>query len=70
VIKRKTARGRFIRALKRIAEWCKLHRPRRAGAAPIRLCQAVRGHYGYFGITGNSRAITHFTYGVVLLWLK
>jgi group II intron reverse transcriptase/maturase len=70
VIKRKTARGRFNRALKRITEWCKLHRHDPAREQHRYLSQAVRGHYGYFGITGNSRAIARFTYGVVLVWLK
>ncbi len=70
VVKRKTARGRFNRALKRITEWCKLHRHDSAREQHRYLSQAVRGHYGYFGITGNSRAIARFTYGVVLVWLK
>jgi RNA-directed DNA polymerase len=69
-IKRKTARGRFNRALKRITEWCKLHRHASLREQHRHLCQAVRGHNGYFGITGNSRAIARFTYGVVLVWLK
>jgi len=70
VIKRKTARGRFNRALKRITEWCKSHRHDSAREQHRHLCQAVRGHYGYFGITGNSRAIATFAYRVVLVWLK
>lgn len=70
VVKRKTARGRFNRALKRITSWCKSNRHRAAREQHEHLCQAVRGHYGYFGITGNSKAIATFGYRVVLVWLK
>jgi RNA-directed DNA polymerase len=70
VIKRTTARGRFSRALKRIAEWCKLHRHHSIREQHRHLCHAVRGHNGYYGITGNSRALASFTYRVVLVWLK
>jgi RNA-directed DNA polymerase len=70
VLKRMTARGRFNRALKRVTEWCKLHRHDAVREQHRHLCQAVRGHYGYFGVTGNSRAIARFAYRVVLVWLR
>jgi RNA-directed DNA polymerase len=70
VVKRKTARGRFSRALKRIAQWCKSHRHCEVREQHRHLCQAVRGHYGYFGLPGNSKAIASFAYRVVLVWAK
>lgn len=70
VLKQQTARGRFNRALKRITEWCKLHRHYSVREQHVHLCRAVRGHYGYFGIKGNSKAIATFAYRVVLVWLK
>ena len=70
VIKQQTARGRFHRALKRITEWCKLHRHRSVREQHQHLCRAVRGHYGYFGLRGNSQAIARFAYRVVLVWLR
>ncbi len=69
-IKRKTARGRFNRALKRIGEWCKSHRHREVREQHAHLCRALRGHYGYYGIIGNSRSLWSFEYRVVMLWLK
>jgi RNA-directed DNA polymerase len=69
-IKRKTARGRFNRALKRMEAWCKLHRHSVVRDQHRYLCQALRGHYGYYGIAGNSRALATFAYRVVLVWLK
>jgi RNA-directed DNA polymerase len=70
VIKRKTATGRFTRALKRMAEWC-----RRARHRPVReqhrdLSRKLRGHYGYYGITGNSRALSRFRHEVARIWWK
>jgi RNA-directed DNA polymerase len=70
VVKRKTARGRFNRALKRVGEWCKQHRHFPVRDQHRHLCQALRGHYGYYGINGNSHAIGSFTYRVVLIWFR
>jgi len=70
VVQRKTARGRFNRALKRIGEWCKAHRYESIPEQHAHLCRAVRGHYGYYGLPGNSRSIATFAYRVVLVWLK
>jgi group II intron reverse transcriptase/maturase len=70
VVQQKTARGRFNRALKRITDWCKLHRHERVRKQHVHLCMAVRGHYGYYGLPGNSRSIATFAYRVVLVWLR
>lgn len=68
VIKRKTAKGRFQRALKRVAEWCREHRHMPVRHQAQILGQKLRGHYGYFGITGNSRAVGHFFNEVCAKW--
>jgi len=34
------------------------------------LCRTLRGHYGYYGITGNSVAITRFRDVVRTIWRK
>jgi hypothetical protein len=70
VIKRKTAKGRFKRALKSIAEWC-----RRARHSPVQvqhkvLSQKLRGHYAYYGITGNPKALDRFRFWVKRTWHK
>jgi group II intron reverse transcriptase/maturase len=70
VVKRKTASGRFARSLKRIATWCRLNRHLSIGAQHRHLSQAVRGHYGYFGIIGNSIAIARFADRVSYVWMK
>ena len=70
IIKRKTAKDRFRRGLKRIALWCRWSRH-----LPIReqhrlLRRKVQGHYAYYGIRGNIRALQLFLYRVRLVWVK
>ncbi len=70
VVKQRTAKDRFRRALKRVAEWCREHRHDDVRAQQQALGQKLRGHYGYYGIVGNSRALARFLYQVTLLWQK
>jgi group II intron reverse transcriptase/maturase len=70
VIKRKTARGRFSRALKRIGDWCRKHLHDDIREQHAHLCRALRGHYGYYGVIGNARCLATFQYRVALVWLK
>ncbi len=69
-MKRKTAKDRFRRSLKSIAEWCRKHRhlslPEQQGALTAKL----RGHFAYFGITGNSRSLSRFRHHARLAWHK
>ena len=70
VVKRKTESARFTRALKSITEWCRRNRH-----LPLRdqqriLSQKVRGHYAYYGITGNARSLCKFLYVVQEIWRK
>jgi group II intron reverse transcriptase/maturase len=70
VVKRKTAKGRFSRAVRSIAQWCRLHRHRSVKAQQHTLCQKLRGHYAYYGITGNSSALSAFRTTVERTWRK
>jgi group II intron reverse transcriptase/maturase len=70
VVKRRTAKGRFGRALRRIAGWCKKYRHLPLGQQQQTLAQKLRGHFGYFGITGNSEAIRRFRELVINTWRK
>ena len=70
VIKRKTARDRFSRALRAIAQWCQQHRHAPLSWQHAVLSRKLRGHYSYYGITGNSVAITRFRYEVRTRWRK
>ena len=70
VVKQKTSKSRFTRALKRIKEWCRSYRHRPVSDQQKALSQKLRGHFGYFGITGNSMAIDRFRTLVLKLWKK
>jgi hypothetical protein len=51
-------------------EWCRAHRHLKLKEQYAKLCQMVRGHYNYYGITCNSRAIANFRYEVIRRWRK
>ena len=70
VVKRSTAKDRFRRALARVAEWCRWHRHDDVREQQLALASKLRGHYGYFGITGNSRALSRFWHEVIGVWRK
>ena len=70
VVKRRTAKDRFSRTLRRIAEWCRLHRHDDVGAQRRALAQKLNGHYGYFGVTSNFRALGLLLHEVTAIWKK
>ena len=70
VVKRKTAPSRLVRAVRAVGQWCRFNRHR-----PIRdqhqiLSQKLRGHFAYYGITGNGKALSRFQSTVTRLWRK
>jgi group II intron reverse transcriptase/maturase len=69
-IQRRTAKDRFSRALRRVAEWCMQHRHDKLSGQQRALAQKLRGHYGYFGIPGNSDGLVRFHRGVLRVWRK
>jgi RNA-directed DNA polymerase len=70
VVKRQTAQGRLSRALKTIAQWCRLNRHQPLAEQHHTLGQKLRGHFAYFGITGNGYALSRFREAVVGIWKK
>ena len=70
VVQRKTERGRFTRALSNVAEWCKSNRHLPLSEQQTALRSKLLGHYAYYGITGNSRALTSFLHEVRRIWRK
>jgi RNA-directed DNA polymerase len=57
VVVQRTAKDRLARAVKALHDGCArmLHEP--LPQQWQRLCRRLKGHYAYFGITGNSRAL-------------
>jgi group II intron reverse transcriptase/maturase len=70
VVKRKTEKSRFSRALKAGAEWCKRNRHLLVKEQHKALSRKLWGHYGYYGITGNARSLQNFLYQVQRVWHK
>ena len=70
VVKRKTASNRFARALKRVVEWCRDNRHWPVKQQHATLTLKLKGHYAYYGITGNGNALERFRYAVERSWKK
>jgi group II intron reverse transcriptase/maturase len=68
VIKRTTAKNRFSRAVKQIGVWCRMHRHDALREQHEALTLKLRGHYGYYGITGNSRLLARLLTEVERRW--
>ena len=59
-VKRRTARQKLQAACQRIKAWIKQHRHLPGQAFFQRLNARLRGHYNYYGVRGNSRALNRF----------
>ncbi len=67
-IRRCTARQRLRRSLKAISQWCRrnLHEPLRVQVEA--LGRKLKGHFGYYGITGNYKALARYRQEVIRIW--
>ncbi len=70
VVKRKTSKKRFSRAIKAMGDWLRKNRHSRLPEQHKTLRQKLIGHYNYYGITGNFKAIASFFHWVRSLWKK
>ncbi|MFO7906562.1 MAG: group II intron reverse transcriptase/maturase [Pirellulaceae bacterium] len=70
VVKRKTASDRLRRSLKAINAWCRSNRHEPLKEQRTALNQKLRGHYAYFGLTGNYDSLDRYYRGVRAYWHK
>jgi RNA-directed DNA polymerase len=70
VVKRRTAADRLQRAIRKIADWCRVNRHLPISEQHQTLGQKLLGHFRYFGITGNYEALRRFRDAVTGLWRK
>lgn len=70
VVKRKTTASRFTRAIRTVTHWCRANGHRPIAEQYTTLCQKLRGHFAYYGITGNSIALAGFRDEVCRVWRK
>ena len=70
VVRRKTSSKKFREKLRKMSEWCRKNRH-----SPIRwqhqkLCRKLKGHYAYYGITGNIDSLQMYLHEVTRIWKK
>jgi group II intron reverse transcriptase/maturase len=70
VVKLKTAKDRFTRAVRSIDHWCRDHRHLPIQDQHKKLNEKLRGHYAYYGVTGNSAALSRFLHEVGPRWRR
>jgi group II intron reverse transcriptase/maturase len=70
VIRRRTMSRRLSRALQAVAQWCRRYRHQSVREQHRRLSRKLQGHYAYYGITGNIRALQRFACAVAAIWRK
>jgi group II intron reverse transcriptase/maturase len=70
VVRKKTSSSSFSRALRRISEWCQTHRHTPIADQHDALTRKLKGHYAYFGLTGNGRALGRFLHEVERVWRR
>jgi hypothetical protein len=70
VVKVKTAKARFRRALRSIREWGWENRHLPLREQQMQLNKKLQGHDGYYGVTGNFRMLSKLRWAVAKLWRK
>jgi group II intron reverse transcriptase/maturase len=66
----RTAKDRLARTLKAIHERCRYMRSWPLAEQHQRLCRMLKGHFAYFGISGNYRRLSSVVFGTRRFWRK
>jgi len=67
-VKKKTSSKKMRASLKNVHQWCKKHRHKSLDWQHVKLCQKLRGHFAYYGVTGNCNALAAFRHQVIRIW--
>ena len=70
VVRQVTAKNRYARALAAITAWCRVNRHQSIPDQHAHLTAMMRGHYAYYGITGNFRRLSWYARQVATIWQK
>ena len=70
VVRQVTAKSRYARALAAVSEWCRENRHKPIPKQHAHLVAMMRGHYAYYGISGNSRRLSWYADTVPRIWQK
>ena len=66
----KTRRASLRRAKKAIYDWCRRYRHQPVKAQHAALCRRLRGHFHYFGVSGNFRSLLRLLEATKRAWYK
>jgi group II intron reverse transcriptase/maturase len=70
VVRQVTAKSRYARALAAVTDWCRRNRHWAIPEQHAHLSAMMRGHYAYYGISGNSRRLQWYAHQLVRIWKK
>src|SRR6478672_10807795 len=70
VVRQVTAKNRYARALATVTAWCRSNRHQPIPDQHAHLTAMMRGHYAYYGVTGNSRRLSWYARQVARIWEK
>ena len=70
VVRLKTAKDRLTRAVQSIDRWCRDNRHLPICEQHKKLNEKLRGHYAYYGVTGNSASLKRFLHEVAPRWRR
>jgi group II intron reverse transcriptase/maturase len=70
VVRQVTDKKRYARALFAVKAWCRANRHRPLADQHAHLSAMLRGHYAYYGVTGNGRRLRWFQHQVERVWRK
>lgn len=68
VVRQKTAKKRYKRSLAAVSAWCKANLHRKVREQHGQLSSMMRGHFNYYGVTGNIQALKSFANEVKRIW--
>jgi group II intron reverse transcriptase/maturase len=66
----KTRRERLRRTIQSVAEWCRRHRHLPVRVQHAALTRRLRGHFNYFGVSGNLRSLMQLVEQTRRVWFK
>jgi len=70
VVRQQTAKDRFARALRVINEKCRRMQHEPLPEQHSQLSRTLKGHFAYFGISGNSKRLAALHYATRRIWRK
>jgi len=66
----KTRSARLRRSIQAVADWCRRYRHLPVKVQHAALVRRIRGHFNYFGVSGNFRSLLLFVEEARQAWLK